>query len=141
MVPVELASVGVTHEGGDIVMVLRAPTLARLLVMVIGPLEGRALFYSAEGVKPPRPLTHDLIMNVLEATGYKLERVEIRDMRDGAYIAALILNRRGQIVEVDARPSDSVALALLAKVPILAREELVQEAGIAEEGEEPKPLH
>lgn len=82
--------------------------------------------------KPPRPLTPDLLLSVMEMLQAKLKRVEIVDLRDGTFYARLILEHRGIELEVDARPSDAMALALRAGAPILVAEEVVEKAGVEE---------
>lgn len=137
MVRMDLVSVGVVHDGGSIVMVLRAAEMARLLVMEIGPLEGRAIAMESEGIRPPRPLTHDLLANAIAALGARLSQVVIKELKDSTYFADLILERDGHNIEVDARPSDAVALALRVGAPIYAAEALVAQAGIDESGDDP----
>jgi len=143
MVGVDLVSVGMVEETASVILVLRAASLARLLVMEVGLMEGRAIALEAEGVKTPRPLTHELTHRVMEALGGTLTRVVICDYRDRTFFANLELRTAdGREVLVDARPSDALALALRIGVPIVAAEAVLEAAGFPEEdleGEEATP--
>jgi bifunctional DNase/RNase len=135
LIRLSVLSIGVVEETGSVILVLRAAELARLLVMEIGLLEGRAIALEAEGVKAPRPLTHDLLHQVIEALGARVEAVHIRDFQDKTFYATLVLSQEGgRRVELDARPSDAIALALRAGAPIFATEAVLAVAGI-DEGE------
>ncbi|MBP2018316.1 bifunctional DNase/RNase [Symbiobacterium terraclitae] len=134
MVGVDLVSVGVVEETASVILVLRAAALGRLLVMEVGLMEGRAIALEAEGVRTPRPLTHELTHRVMEALGGTLTRVVICDYRDRTFFADLeLLTAEGREVLVDARPSDAIALALRAGVPIVAEEAVLEAAGVPEE--------
>ncbi len=137
MIRLNLVSVGMVEDTGSVILVLRAPDLARLLVMEVGLLEGRAIAMEAEGVKTPRPLTHELTLSVVERLGAKLSQVEIRDYKEKTFFANLVLAEAdGAEFTVDARPSDAIALALRAGVPIYATQQVIAVAGIEEEAED-----
>ena len=89
--------------------------------------EATAIAFAQQGVTPPRPLTHDLMRDVLEATGQQLEEVRIIDMQDNVFFAQLVFAGGA---EVGARPSDSIALALRVGAPIRCTEQVLTEAGI-----------
>ena len=93
----------------------------RIVPIFIGPVEAAAIARAERGVRPPRPLTHELLADVLAATGARLQRVVIDDLRDGTFHATLELRVGGarRSVWVDARPSDGLALAIGREVPIL----------------------
>src|SRR6185436_9151943 len=91
------------------IVLLREVSGERYLPIWIGAVEATAIAFAQQGVVPPRPLTHDLMKDVLEATGNELTEVRITDVRDGVFFAVLVF---GSGVEVSARPSDSIALAL-----------------------------
>ncbi|MDD5671947.1 MAG: bifunctional nuclease family protein [Candidatus Omnitrophica bacterium] len=115
------------------VIVLREKDGTRYLPIVIGMPEVNAIKMKLSGVKPPRPLTHDLLANVIEQLGGRLEQVVIDKLQNNTFYAKLKLTRSGgDALEIDARPSDSVALALRAEAPILAAEEILGEAGVNE---------
>jgi bifunctional DNase/RNase len=134
MIRLSLLSVGMVEETASVILVLRAPEQGRLLVMEVGLLEGRAIAMEAEGVKPPRPLTHELTHRVMEAAHVSLTQVVIHDYREKTFYANLDLRTAdGGEVLVDARPSDAIALALRTGAPILATPEVLETAGIEED--------
>ena len=100
----------------------------RYLPIWVGAVEATAIAFAQQGVVPPRPLTHDLLKDVLNATGHDLAEVQITEVRDGVFYATLIL---GDGIEVSARPSDSIALALRTGSRILCSEEVLAEAGLS----------
>nr|WP_174257944.1 bifunctional nuclease family protein [Phytoactinopolyspora alkaliphila] len=109
------------------IVLLREVGGQRCLPIWIGAVEATAIAFAQQGVVPPRPLTHDLFKDVLEAVGASLEQVRITEVRDGTYYAELVLSGG---IEVSSRPSDSIALALRTGTPIYATEPLLDEAGI-----------
>ncbi len=93
---------------------------ARVVAIFIGMTEGAAIARALNGIRPPRPMTHDLLGDVLEATGARIRQVVIDDLRDGIYYATLQTETAdGRTVWIDARPSDSIALAARRELPIL----------------------
>lgn len=137
MIRLSLVSVGMVEDTGSVIVVLRAPEMERLLVMEVGLLEGRAIALEAEGVKAPRPLTHELMHEVIERLGASVAEVRIREFRDKTFYANLVLSQAGGAhVELDARPSDALALALRAGAPIFVTPEVMTAAGIEEEESE-----
>lgn len=139
MIRLNLVSVGLVEDTASVIVVLRAEELARLLVMEVGLLEGRAIAMEAEGVKAPRPLTHDLLYQLVQRLGASVSAVQIRDYSDHTFFANLVLTQAdGSALELDARPSDAIALALRSGAPIFVADPVLEAAGIAEEtiGEE-----
>lgn len=133
MIRLNLVSVGMVEESGSVLLVLRAEELPKLLVMEVGLLEGRAIAMEAEGVKAPRPLTHELTASVIERLGATLAKVQIREFKDSVFFASLVLDGVGGAqVEIDSRPSDAIALALRAKAPIYVDPQVLSIAGIEE---------
>ncbi|MBU3691911.1 MAG: bifunctional nuclease family protein [Candidatus Nanopelagicaceae bacterium] len=100
---------------------------SRFLPIWVGAVDATAIAFAQQGVTPPRPLTHDLMKDVLEGLGVSLDSVHLTEMRDGIFYA--VLNLQGG-VSVSARPSDAIALALRTGSPILGSEDLLEEAGI-----------
>lgn len=134
MIRLNVVSVGLVEDTGSVIIVLRAEESARLLVMEIGMLEGRSIAMEAEGVRAPRPLTHDLMHQFIQGLGATVGDVRIRDFRDGTFFATVVLLRQdGTSVEFDARPSDAIALALRAGAPIYAADEVMAVAAIDED--------
>lgn len=130
MLHAKIETLGVDPQNGSVVVLLRTEN-DKLLPIVIGPLGPTTSWWPSKE-KPPRPLTPDLLLSVMEMLQAKLKRVEIVDLRDGTFYARLILEHRGIELEVDARPSDAMALALRAGAPILVAEEVVEKAGVEE---------
>jgi uncharacterized protein len=109
-------------------VLLREVTGERYLPIWIGAVEATAIAFAQQGVVPPRPLTHDLMKDLLDALGQELTEVQITEMKDGVFFATLVL---GSGVEVGARPSDSIALALRTGSRIVCAEEVLDEVGLA----------
>ena len=110
------------------IVLLREVTGERYLPIWIGAVEATAIAFAQQGVTPPRPLTHDLMRDVLEATGQRLVEVRIVDMQDSIFFAQLVFDGGA---EVGARPSDSIALALRTGTRIVCAEAVLDEAGLA----------
>ena len=110
------------------IVLLREVSGERYLPIWIGAVEATAIAFAQQGVVPPRPLTHDLMKDLLEAMGQELTEVQITDMKDGVFYANLVF---GSGVEVGARPSDSIALALRTGSRIVCAEEVLDEVGLA----------
>ncbi len=110
------------------IVLLREVSGERYLPIWIGAVEATAIAFAQQGVVPPRPLTHDLMKDLLEALGQELTEVQITEMRDGVFYAVLVL---ASGVEVGARPSDSIALALRTGSRIVCAEEVLDEVGLA----------
>ena len=109
------------------IVLLREAGGPRYLPIWVGAVEATAIAYAQQGVTPPRPLTHDLMRDVLEATGQELREVRITGLEEGVFFAVLVF---ASGVEVSARPSDAIALALRTGSPILGDEAVLDEAGI-----------
>lgn len=125
----ELDVVGVRVEmpSNQPIVLLREVGGERFLPIWIGAVEATAIAFAQQGVVPPRPMTHDLFKDVLDAVGVTLEQVRITEVRDNTYYAELVLSGG---LEVSSRPSDSIALALRTGTPIYASEPLLDEAGV-----------
>jgi len=109
------------------IVLLREVAGDRYLPIWIGAVEATAIAFAQQGVVPPRPLTHDMLKDVLGATGNELAEVRITEVREGVFYALLVLNSG---VEVSARPSDSIALALRTGSKIVCAEDVLDEAGL-----------
>ena len=115
-------------EANTPVVILETVGDKRLLPIWIDVPEARAIALEIERITPPRPLTHDLIRNLLNALGAKLQRATITEMRNNTYFALLSLELRGETLEIDSRPSDAIAVALRMKAPIYATTEVLANA-------------
>jgi bifunctional DNase/RNase len=125
---VEVVGVRVEVPSNQPIVLLREAVGERYLPIWIGAVEATAIAFAQQGVVPPRPLTHDLLKDVLDATGNDLTEVRITEVNDGIFYATLVLDSG---VEVSARPSDSIALALRTGSRIVCAEEILDDAGIA----------
>ncbi len=110
------------------IVLLRESAGDRYLPIWVGAVEATAIAFAQQGVVPPRPLTHDLLKDVLQATGHELAEVQITEVKDGVFYANLVL---GDGIEVSARPSDSIALALRTGSRIVCSDQVLDEAGLA----------
>jgi bifunctional DNase/RNase len=124
---VEVVGVRVEMPSNTPIVLLRETEGERYLPIWIGAVEATAIAFAQQGVVPPRPLTHDLLRDVLEATGNSIEEIRITEMKDNVFYATLVLTSG---VEVSARPSDSIALALRTGSRIVCAEQLLDDAGI-----------
>ena len=131
MVPLELVGVRVEIPANTPMVLLREQVgRQRLLPIYIGTPEATAIHYALEGVTPPRPLTHDLFLQVLTELGVRLEQVVVTEMREHTYFAELHLRRNGgEVSIISSRPSDAIALAVRCSAPLFAAEELLDEVG------------
>jgi bifunctional DNase/RNase len=124
---VDVVGVRVEMPSNQPIVLLREVTGDRYLPIWIGAVEATAIAFAQQGVVPPRPLTHDLLKDLLGATGNDLTEVRITEMRDGVFYAVLVLSSGA---EVSARPSDSIALALRTGSKIVCAEDVLDEAGL-----------
>ena len=124
----EVVGVRVEMPTNQPIVLLKETQGERYLPIWIGPMEATAIAYAQQGLVPVRPLTHDLLRDILEALDVQLRTVNITALRNGTFFADLIFSN-GK--EVSARPSDSIALALRTGATIFAAEEILEEAGIA----------
>jgi uncharacterized protein len=99
----------------------------RSFPIVIGIFEATSIDRRVKGITNPRPLTHDLVANTVESMGGELQDVFINDLREHTYFAKLRVRQEGELVEIDCRPSDAIALAVTAKVPIYVAEDVLGE--------------
>jgi uncharacterized protein len=110
------------------IVLLREAAGDRYLPIWIGAVEATAIAFAQQGVVPPRPLTHDLVKDLLEAFGENLTEVRITEVKDGVFYALLVF---ASGVEVGARPSDAIAVALRTGTRIVCAEDVLSEAGLA----------
>jgi bifunctional DNase/RNase len=110
------------------VIMLRETEGERSFPIVIGIFEATSIDRRVKGMPSPRPLTHDLVAAVIDLMGGELQDIFISDLREHTYFAKLRIRKDGELVEVDCRPSDAIALAVTAKVPIYVAEDVLGEA-------------
>jgi len=123
--------------GGGYALILKEIGGDRRLPIIIGSFEAQHIALELEGIKPPRPLTHDLIKNIIEQLGFSISYVYINELRDGTFFAKIKMDI-GSVDEVDSRPSDAIALALKFAVPIYVNEDVMNEVAFLpdKEGDE-----
>ena len=109
-------------QSGAPMVLLRAKQDKRELVMFIGPFEAQAIALPLQGIRPPRPYTHDLMLDALHRLKARVKRIAITGLRENTYFAEVVLDVQGQELILDSRPSDAIALALRENVSILAAE-------------------
>jgi len=105
----------------------------RTLPIIIGEFEAQSIALGLENIKPPRPITHDLILSVLETLGAKIERVVVTELKNNTYYAVIHIRRKMKLYEVDSRPSDAIALAVRENVPIFVEEEVMDKGAYTPE--------
>ncbi len=130
MKQVKVASLGLDKTSNTPVVILQETDGERVLPIWIGPGEASAIAMELAGMKFSRPLTHDLFTSLLQGLGSELQRVLVTKVVDNTYHAELILQNNGNVISIDARPSDSIAIALRAKAPIFAHDDLLEQAAI-----------
>ncbi len=133
MKPVDVVGVRVEMPSNQPIVLVREVDGDRYVPICIGAVEATAIAYAQQGVTPPRPLTHDLLKDVLAAVSATLVQVEITRLDAGVFYADLVL---GDGARVSARPSDAIALALRTGSPVLVADEVLEEAGVVIPDEE-----
>jgi uncharacterized protein len=114
------------------IVILRDTESQLFLPIWIGVFEANAIALRIEGVEPPRPMTHDLLRLVLDQLGATVEKIVISDLRESTFFALIHLQHGGRSVEVDARPSDAIALALRTEAPIFVLRSVLEKAQAAD---------
>ncbi|HKX70345.1 MAG TPA: bifunctional nuclease family protein [Solirubrobacteraceae bacterium] len=108
----------------------------RVLPIFIGGPEAQAIALSMQNIETPRPMTHDLMRNLLDETGAQVERITVTELREGTFFAEIVLSAQGEVRTVSSRPSDAIALAIRIGSPIFAEEDVLEEAGRVEQPDE-----
>jgi len=120
-----------TLHNSQYVVMLKEKDAERYLPIFIGPAEANAIAIKLRGETLPRPLTHDLLRNIIELLGASVDSIRISDLMNDTFYAKIIFNVEGEQLEVDARPSDALALAVRVEVPIYAEDSVLDKAGIS----------
>jgi len=137
MVEVVIDSVRVSLTNQQRIVVLREVNADRYLPIWIGPYEAESITIALQEIEVARPQTHDLIKNMMGTLNARLLRVEVVALRDDVFFGSLVVEYNGQTLNVDSRPSDALALAVRAHVPIMVSREVMDTAGIIPEQEVP----
>jgi bifunctional DNase/RNase len=131
MLEAVLEDVAVAGDGTQFLVLLKTND-NRFVPIAIGPLEAMSIAAGRAKEAISRPMTHDLMLSVMDMLDAKLKRIEVTDLRDGVFYARLIIENRGIEYDIDARPSDALGLAVRAEVPLLIAEKVVDMAAMSE---------
>jgi bifunctional DNase/RNase len=140
MIEMTIDSIRVSLMNYQRVVILKEKGTERYLPIWIGAAEADAIAVKLQDVSVPRPLTHDLLQSVVDTLGATVNSIIVSDLKNDTFYARILLNVDGGVVEVDSRPSDALALAVRAEVPIYAEESVLDKAGIFLDKETGKPI-
>jgi bifunctional DNase/RNase len=130
MIEMNLVGVRVELPTNQPIVLLREREGDRYLPIWIGAMEATAIAFALQGIVTARPMTHDLLKNVLEELTVRVERIVITELKDGTFFATITMLQNGSSFEISSRPSDAIALAVRSNVPIFAAEDVLTEASI-----------
>lgn len=117
-------------SGGAYALILTEKEGSKRLPIIIGAFEAQAIALEMEQIKPPRPMTHDLLKNIILGHESSVREVVISELHEGTFFAQIHIQSKGNSIELDARPSDAIALAIRFQAPVYVAEEVLHEAGI-----------
>lgn len=140
MIEMTIDSIRVSLMNYQRVVMLKEKMTERYLPIWIGPAEADAIAVKLQGVTVPRPLTHDLLRTVIQTLGANINSIIVSDLRNDTFFAKIIFDVDGRQMEIDSRPSDALALAVRAEVPIYVEEIVLDKAGILLDKETGKPF-
>ena len=140
MLEMTVDSIRVSPMNYQRVVILREKASDRYLPIWIGPAEADAIAVKLQDLSVPRPLTHDLLGTIIDSLGGAIKHILVSDLHNDTFFAKITIQANGEAKEIDCRPSDAVALAVRANVPIYANEEVMEKAGILLDKETGKPL-
>ncbi len=130
MIEVTIDSIRVSLMSPHRLVILKDTAQERYLTIWIGPCESDAITAELQGQGSPRPLTHDLLKSLIGTLGARVQYIFINDLREDVYYARIVMDFNGRIVDVDARPSDAIALAVRVRVPIYVNDAVMDRAAI-----------
>lgn len=140
MIEMVVDSIRVSLMNYQRVVILKEKVAERYLPIWIGPAEADAIAVKLQGVNVPRPLTHDLLCSVIDSFEANIDSIIINDLKNDTFYAKIILKVRGEQMEIDSRPSDALALAVRAEVPIYAEDVVLDKASILLDRDTGKPI-
>lgn len=140
MVEMSIDSIRVSLMNYQRVVILKEKAAGRYLPIWIGPAEADSIAVKLQDITVPRPLTHDLLRNVIDVLGAKVTFIVVSDLQNDTFYAKIMVTVDGRALEIDSRPSDALALAVRVKVPIYVEEAVMDKAGILLDKEMAKPL-
>jgi bifunctional DNase/RNase len=130
MIELNLVGVRVELPTNQPIVLLKEREGERYLPIWIGAMEATAIAFALQGIVTQRPMTHDLLKNILEEVGAQVDRIVITELKEGTFYAVIHMSVNGSSYEVSSRPSDAIALAVRVNTPIFANEEVLTEASI-----------
>lgn len=137
MIEVVVSRLGLDSSTQSYVVILQEKEGARVLPIWIGQPEAESIVMQMHNIKRPRPLTHDLCKSLIVGLGGQVRRIHITRVENNTYYAELHVAKNGEMVQIDARPSDSIAIALRVEAPIFASDDLLSDMQVEESGEFP----
>lgn len=130
MLELEIESIRVRQETQQRAVVLKVKDSDLYLPIFIGPFEVEAIRFKLMDVEVQRPMTHDLLGSVIGDLGATIESIVVSDLKNDTFFAKIVINYNGNVVEVDSRPSDAIALAVRANAPIFASDDVIEKAAV-----------
>jgi uncharacterized protein len=135
---IEMVIYGVSFDlvGKQPIVLLKTADGNKFLPIWIGHPEAAAILMKLQGASTPRPMTHDLVTDMLEQLDAQVTRITVTELKENTFYASITVAQNGSEIEIDSRPSDAIALAVRAEAPIYANERVIEESAIEFEGEE-----
>jgi uncharacterized protein len=130
MIEMKVAGIALDAVSRSPIILLKDTADRRALPIYISQDQAKAIINALEKQTPPRPFTHDLIVNIFDSCDIKVERITIDSLQDNTFYASIVIDRNGELKEIDARPSDAIAVAIRTKAPIWVIEEVIADASI-----------
>ena len=131
MIEMKVMGIALDTRTGSPIVVLHDKQNRRALPIWIGSAEASAIIRKIENLNVVRPMTHDLIPDIIQKTGYKLDRVEINDVEQETYYATLFLTKGDEVIEIDSRPSDAIAVAIRVDAPIFVTANVLSKGSVS----------
>ncbi|MCY7367544.1 MAG: bifunctional nuclease family protein [Chamaesiphon sp.] len=130
MIEMKVAGIALDAVSRSPIILLKDAADRRALPIYISQEQAKAIVNALEKQTPPRPFTHDLLVNIFDSCDIKVDRITINSLQDNTFYASIVINNNGTFKEIDARPSDAIAIAIRTKAPIWVIEEVIADASI-----------
>jgi uncharacterized protein len=130
MIEMKVAGIALDAVSRSPIILLKDASDRRALPIYISQEQAKAIINALEKQTPPRPFTHDLMINMLDSCDIKVDRITINSLQDNTFYASIVIKHNGKLKEIDARPSDAIAVAIRTKAPIWVIEEVIADASI-----------
>ncbi|DAA96533.1 TPA: hypothetical protein CPT80_04325 [Candidatus Gastranaerophilales bacterium HUM_9] len=131
MIEMKVMGIALDTRSGSPIVVLHDLENKKALPIWIGSAEASAIIRKIEKLAVARPMTHDLVVDVVDKTGYTVDRVEINDVEEETYFATIFLMKDDEVIEIDSRPSDAIAIAMRAEAPIYVTENVLMDGAVS----------